>query len=207
MAVINPTKVPPPEIPATVFDLADPKWKGRLALAPTNASFQSFVTAMRLSAGDERTRQWLKAIDANDPKIYEGNALVVRAVNDGEADIGLVNHYYRFELGREIGQDKVVAVNHFFTSEDPGALVNVAGVGILSAAPDREAADRFIDYLLQPLGQQYFAERTFEYPVIAGVNPSAALPPLAEVRGPNIDLSDLADLEATLAMLRETGLL
>ena len=203
----DPRQVPEAEVPNSVFALTDPRWKGRIGFAPTNASFQSFVTAMRVQVGEDRTRQWLSGFKANEPKAYEGNALIVKAVNDGQIGLGLVNHYYLYEVGKEVGQDKLVVRNHFPTGGDPGALVNVAGVGILRSTKASAAAAEFVNYLLGPSAQRYFAEQTFEYPLVAGVAPPAGLPPLSSIRSPDIDLSELATLDQTLALIREVGLL
>lgn len=205
--VYNPTKVPEAEVPTSVFDLTDPKWKGRIAVAPTNASFQSFVTAMRLQAGEDRTREWLRGLKANEPRTFPGNLPVVEAVDKGDVDLGLVNHYYLYERGKAIGQDKVVAKNAFTINGDPGALINVAGVGILKTSKAPGSAATFVKYLLAKDAQTYFAEETYEYPLIAGVPAAVELTPLSEIQSPDIDLSDLDTLEQTLAMIREAGLL
>jgi iron(III) transport system substrate-binding protein len=205
--VYDPRKVPEAQLPASVFQLVDPAWKGRLGIAPTNASFQAFVTAMRLHVGDVRTRDWLRALKANEPKTFEGNALIVRAVNDGQLDLGLVNHYYLFELGAEIGADKLVARNHFTADGDPGTLVNVAGVGILKSSKRQAEAARLVNYLLSPPAQEHFAQKNFEYPLVEGVATAPGLTPLGQIRGPDIELGDLASLEETLNMMREVGLL
>jgi len=207
VVVYDPRRVPEAELPTSVFDLTNPRWKGRVGLAPTNGSFQAFVTAMTLQAGEARTREWLRGMKANEPKIYNDNALIVKAANDGQVDLGLVNHYYLFQLQAELGADKVVARNHFTGDGDPGSLVNVAGVGILKNSDRRDEAARFVDYLLSREAQRHFAERNFEYPLIGGVSPAAGLPPLEQVHGPNVDLSDLGSLEHTLDVLHEVGLL
>lgn len=207
VVVYNPTRVQPAELPASVFNLTDPKWKGRIAIAPTNGSFQSFVTGMSLQVGEARTKEWLQGLKANQPKTFESNDLIVRAVNDGQVDVGLVNHYYLFQLAAEIGQDKLVARNHFTAAGDPGTLVNVAGVGILKSTKAQDDAARFVQYLLSTEAQRHFAERNFEYPLVAGVSPVAGLAPLDQVKGPAIDLSDLGDLRQTLEVLRQVGLL
>lgn len=205
--VYNPGKVPEGEVPKSVFELTDPKWKGRVAIAPTNASFQSFVTAMRIQAGDDRTRDWLRGIKANEPRSFPGNQPVVEAVDKGEVDLGLVNHYYLFERKASIGADKVVAKNAFTVNGDPGALINVAGVGVLKSTKSPANAATFVRYLLDAEAQRYFAEETHEYPLAAGVAAPAEITPLSEIQGPDIDLSDLDTLEQTLTMIRESGLL
>lgn len=203
----DPRKVPQAELPASVFDLTAPKWKGRIGLAPTNGSFQSFVTAMLLTVGEGRTRTWLSGIKANDPKTYASNDLIVRAINEGQVDLGLVNHYYLFQLQSEIGPERTVARNHYTAGTDPGALVNVAGVGILKSSKKQADAARLVEYLLTEPAQRHFARENFEYPMLAGVPTAPGLPPLQPTQGPAINLGDLADLQHTLDLLRQTGLL
>jgi iron(III) transport system substrate-binding protein len=205
--VANSAKVPDAEVPTTVFDVTAPRWKGKVGIAPTNGSFESFVTAMRIQAGEERTRQFLADLKANGVKTYNDNALILKAVNDGEIELGLINHYYWYQLANEIGTDKMVARNHFTTNGDPGALVNVAGVGVLKSSDHKEAAAAFVSYLLGTSAQRFFAEKNFEFPLAGGVKPLPSLPKLAEIQSPDIDLSDLGTLDQTLAMLKETGLL
>ncbi len=204
--VYNTEQLTEADLPASVLDLVDAKWKGKIGWAPTNGSFQSFVTALRVLRGDDAARAWLEGIKANEPVVFEGNAPIVRAVGAGEIAVGLVNHYYLYEIKEEEGED-FPAANHFFAPGDPGNLVNVAGVGILRTAKHAEQALRFADYLLGREGQGYFAERTFEYPLIEGVKPRADLVPLDEIQGPEIDLSDLADLQGTLQLLTEAGVI
>ena len=205
--VYNSAKVPAAELPSTVFALTEPKWRGRVAVAPTNGSFQAFVTAMRIQAGDDRTREWLRGISANDPKIYESNDVIVRAVNDGQVDLGLVNHYYLFQLGAEIGMENLVARNHFTVNGDVGALVNVAGVAILKSSKAQADAGRLVQFLLSPPAQRHFAEQNYEYPLLPGVPALPSLTPLDQIESPDVDLSQLDQLEASLDMLREVGLL
>lgn len=191
-------------LPDSVLDLTDPAWQGRLGWAPTNGSFQAFVTALRLLEGEDGARAWLEGILANAPVTYEGNAAAVEGVASGEVDAALVNHYYALQLAAEHGPGFPVA-NHYFAAGDPGALVNVAGVGQLATAPDPEAASAFVDYLLGPEAQAYFAESTFEYPLIEGVATDPRLPALSTIESPDIDLSQLADLQGTIELLRDVG--
>jgi iron(III) transport system substrate-binding protein len=194
------------EVPDSVFDLTDAKWKGKIGIPPTNASFQAFVTAMRLSAGEERTREWLEGLEANDPRLYERNTPVVEAVAAGEIQLGLVNHYYLY-LVKEEDPDAAVA-NHYTAGDDPGALVSVAGVGILDSTDDEDAAREFVDYLLSEEGQRFYVDEAeeAEYPLIEGVEPKEGLPPLESIQGPDVELSQFgAELERTLELLNEVG--
>jgi iron(III) transport system substrate-binding protein len=195
----------PADLPKSILDFTKPEWKGRIGFPPTNASFQAFVSAMRLELGDERTREFLDALKANEPKTYENNIQTEEAIARGEIDVGFVNHYYAYELRAE--QPDFPVRNHFLRRGDPGSLVNAAGVGVLAQSDARPDAERFVRYLLSRQGQAYVADKLFEYPVAAGVSPPDGLPPLDELQGPSITLEDLGgELRATLQMLDEAGL-
>jgi iron(III) transport system substrate-binding protein len=193
-------------LPASITAVPDPAWKGRLGWAPTNGSFQAFVTAFRVLEGDDAARAWLEGIVANEPKVYEGNNPVVAAIAAGEIEVGFVNHYYALQQAAEAGPAFPVA-NHFFAAGDPGALVNVAGAGVLTTSANPTAALAFLEFLLADETQAYFAGETFEYPLVSGVEIDERLVPLDELEPPDIDLSDLSDLEGTLRLLSEVGIL
>lgn len=196
----------PGELPDSILELADPRWRGRLAWAPANGSFQAWVTALRVSEGEDGARAWLEGVLANDPAEYPNNVSIVAAVGRGEADLGLVNHYYLNRFLAEEGEG-FGARNHYTAPGDIGTLVNVAGAGVLAASDRRDDARRLIRFLLSDESQRFFAETNSEYPLVAGVPANADLPGIAALRPPPIDLSDLADLESTLALLRSTGAL
>jgi iron(III) transport system substrate-binding protein len=205
--VYNTDELEESELPSSVLELTDPRWRGRIGIAPTNASFQAFVSAMVLSLGEERTRGWLTGIKDNDPKLYESNVPVVEAVAAGEIDVGLVNHYYVY-LVKEEQPDAPIA-NHFFPGEDPGALVSVAGAAVIDGADDEDEAQRFVEFLLSDPAQRFYVDEAeeAEYPLAGGIAPKAGLPPLAELQGPQIELDDLGpQLERTLELLNEVGL-
>jgi len=196
------------EVPDSVFDLTDPEWKGRVGIAPTNASFQAFVTAMRFSAGEDATRKWLLDMKANQVREYEKNTPIVEAVASGEIDLGLVNHYYLYLVKEE--QPDASVENHFLEAGDPGALVSVAGAGVLASSDQTEDAERFLAYLLSEEGQRFYVDEAeeAEYPLIDGIEPKEGLPLLSELEGPDVDLTGLgAEHEATIELLRETGYL
>ena len=204
--VYDAEQVPAADVPRSVFDVTEPRWKGQVAIAPTNASFQAFVTAMRIADGDEATRRWLQGLVANDVRKYEKNGLILDAVNSGQVKLGLINHYYWYEKQAEAGERTMRARIAFTEPGDPGSLVNVAGVGIITSASEDPGAARFVEWLLSPETQKWFVANTFEYALLPSVPPAAGLPPLDSLRGPDVAMADLADLPATLAMLEDVGL-
>jgi iron(III) transport system substrate-binding protein len=206
VVVYNTEDVSAAELPGSVFDLTDPTWKGKIGIAPTNASFQAFVSAMILSLGEERTREWLEQLRANDPKLYERNTPIVEAAAAGEIEVGLVNHYYLY-LVKEEQPDAPVA-NHFLSGDDPGALVSVAGAGVVDGSDQEDAARRFVEFLLSDDAQRFYVDEAeeAEYPLVEGIDPKEGLPALDELGGPQLELDDLGpQLEQTLALLNEVG--
>lgn len=186
--------------------ILDPRYKGKIGFAPTNASFHSFVTALRVVKGERGAKEWLTRFKANEPKAYDKNTTVLNAVDKGEVALGLINHYYWYEKVAEVGRDKVTAQIHFLDSDDPGALINVAGVGVIKGTDAKPAAVKAIEYLLSPEGQAYFADETFEYPVVEGVPTKGDLPPVSGLTGSSVDLNRLDSLDQTLTLLGEVGL-
>ncbi|MCX6024544.1 MAG: extracellular solute-binding protein, partial [Chloroflexi bacterium] len=202
--IYNTTLLKPDDIPQTILGFTDPKWQGKLGWSPVNASFQSFVTAMRLTEGQEGAKAWLEGIKKNQTKSYPNNIAIVDAVGKGELVAGFVNHYYLAQFLKEQG-DKFPARNFHLRGGGPGAMINVAGIGVLTTAKHTAEADRFVDFMLGPDAQKYFSEETSEYPLSAGVSPLPHLIPMSQINAPKIDLANLADLEGTLKLLREAG--
>ena len=197
----NPEKVL--ELPSSVLDLAGPDWKGRVGIAPTNSSFQAFVTALRLIEGDDVALAWLEAMKENGV-IYEKNSAILEAVESGQVDAGLINHYYWYARGNEVGFENLNSEIAAFESQDVGNLRNVAGVGILS---EDSRAKAFVQFLLSETAQQYFVTETSEYPLIQGLDPLPGLTPLDQIPAPEFDLNDLEALEETLQLIRAAGLI
>jgi len=197
---------PETDLPASILDFTEPEWRGRVGWAPRNGSFQAFVTALRLTLGEDTAREWLEGIRDNDAVDYPNNTTVVTAAAAGEVDVGFVNHYYLERFLEEHGEG-FGARNHYIGNGDPGALVLVAGVGILDASENKDIAVEFVDFLLGAPAQTYFAQEIKEYPVSAGVEPEGDLPPMESLDPPDVDLGNLSDLEGTLKLLRETDVL
>ena len=202
-----PLRVSREELPQRLEELADPKWKGRVGWAPTNASFQAVVTAMRNSWGEDRTRKWLAAMKINGTRSYAKNTPILKALAAGEIDLGLPNHYYLLRF--KANDDQFPVEQQFFVPGDIGNLVNVAGIGVVKYSSNQELAMEFIRFLLSARAQQYFSKQVFEYPVIDGVESSSQLVSherLLEL-APSVKLDELSDVADTIAMLKEVGLL
>ena len=206
--VYNSSLVAEEDLPASVFDLTDPEWKGKVAIAPTNGSFQAFVTAVRVQHGEEKAKEYFAGLKANDVQIRENNIAIVEDVDAGKVPVGLVNHYYVGEIAKERGTtpDNLAAKLHFFPGGDSGAMVNVSGIGVLNRSATDPDVRTLVDYLLGTEAQTYFAEQTFEYPVVSGVPAPAYVPPLEDLKVPAIDLNNLETLEDSIALIKATGL-
>ena len=194
------------DLPESVLDFTDPEWEGRIGWSPTNASFQAFVTALRATEGEDAAREWLEGIVANDPVTYADNETARDAVAAGEVDVAFINHYYVEQAREEEGEDYPVAA-YFPPGGDVGSLVNVAGVAQLASSDQSREATELVGFLLEPESQEFFTEETKEYPLAGDVEPDPDLVPLSEIEQPDIELTDLDDLQGTLQLLEETGAL
>ncbi|AMW26906.1 iron ABC transporter substrate-binding protein [Arthrospira platensis] len=192
------------QLPNSISELTQPKWRGRVGWAPTNGSFQSFVTAMRLVEGDAKTLEWLQAMRNNGAVVYRNNTAIVEAVGRGEVDMGLTNNYY---LYRFLADDPNFPVAHHYTRGDTGSLINIAGVAILDTARNAQDAQRFIQFLLTNNAQNFFARETKEYPLVEGIPAPERQLSIDQINPPRIDLANLADLQGTLVLLQRAGVL
>ena len=204
--VYNTEELTEADLPTSVLDLTDSQWKGRVGWAPTNGSFQAFVTAMRVNLGEEATSDWLEGMIANEVQIYPKNTPIVEATGTGEISVGIVNHYY---LYRFLAEDPdFTAANFHFPAGDVGSMINIAGACILDSAANGAEAVAFLEYLLSDEAQQYFASETNEYPLTDGeITINEQLQPLSEIDTPDFDLGDLADLAGTVQLLTDVGAL
>jgi iron(III) transport system substrate-binding protein len=195
------------EVPPSVDAFTDPAWAGKFGIAPTNASFQAFVTAYRVLNGEDAADEWVAAVAANSPVIFDNNRAILAAVNDGVIQAGLINHYYWFAQAAETGEANMRAQLSYPEAGDAGSIVNVTGAGLLAGAAQDADALEFIDYLVGAEAQQYFVDETYEYPLLAGVEAPAGLPALESLVNPDLDLADLDTLADTQALLGKHGLI
>src|SRR5690606_33301148 len=201
------TRVSADELPASVIDLTDARYRGRVAWAPTNGSFQSFVTALRTTHGEEVAEAWLRGMMANGAKSYPNNASQLDAIAAGEVDFGLVNNYY---LLRRLAEEPGFPVAQtFFGNGDIGNLANVTGIGVVKTSDAQDQMHQFIGFLVSDEAQSYFTNENHEYPITTTVEPHPSLVSNEEASSaaPDVDLGAIDDLEGTLRLLREVGLL
>jgi iron(III) transport system substrate-binding protein len=192
------------DLPDSVLGFTDKRWKGRIGWAPTNASFQAFVTALRLIEGEDGAKRWLEGIVANEPEAFDDNRAIRDAIASGEIDVGFLNHYYVAQAYAQRGRDYPVGI-YYPPAGDPGSLVNVAGVGVLASSGKHEQALDLVRFLLSAEAQRHFAKVLKEYPIAAGIKADRSLLPLRRIPQPDVDLSRLGDLEHTLELLEQTG--
>lgn len=204
--VYNPNLVDPADLPDTVFDLTDPAYDGRVAVAPANSSFQDFLTAMRFQHGDDVTLAWLEGMAANNSPNYPKNSAIVDAVLRGEVDMGLVNHYY---LLRFLAEDPdAPGINHNFAPDDIGSLLIVTAGAVLETSDQPSASQAFIEFMLSREAQEFYASETREYPLAAGVSPPPEVAPLNVGDGMGtIDFDTLGGgLARTQELIDESGI-
>jgi len=194
------------ELPASILELAEPEWAGRLSFSPTGADFQAIVAAVLELEGEEATRAWLEGIKENGT-VYDGNNVVLESVNSGESEVGIVYHYY-WERDREEGGDvHGDSAQYYFADQDPGAFVSVSGAGILESSDMKDEAEEFMEFLVGEEGQQIIADSyALEYPLNPDITLEQGVKPFSELEPPAVNVSDL-DAEAVVDLMTEVGFL
>lgn len=202
----NPDAIAEDELPASLMDLAEPEWEGRVGIAAGGADFQAIVSAVLATQGADATRDWLTGLERN-AEIYASNTAVMKAVDENEVETGVMYHYYWYRDQAEGGLVGDDARLHYFGDQDPGAFVSVSGAGVLASSDQSEAAQRLVEYLTSRAAQEKLAESdALEYAVGTGVESAPALPPLAELGAPDVDPGDLNAPQVT-ELMQEVGLL
>jgi iron(III) transport system substrate-binding protein len=202
----NSKQLPAARLPASIMDLAAPRWKGKLGIDAGGADFQAIVTAVLSLKGESATTGWLKGLKAN-AKIYEGNSAVMKAANDGQIQAGLIYHYYWYQDRAESGADSRNVELHFFGHKDPGAFVGVSGVGVLKSSKHQAEAQQLVKYLTGQNGQRILAgSSALEYSVSPQVPSNPKLKPLSQLDAPDVDIAGLNGPKV-VALMEQAGLL
>jgi len=204
----NTAKLQASQLPASIFDLAKPEWKGKVGIAPSDADFLPLVSAVIALKGEAQTLQWLKGLKTN-AQIFDDDEGVVAAVNRGGVLTGVINNYYWARLHTELGDKATRSAIYHFSNGDIGGLVNVSGAAIMKNAHNADGAQQFLKYLVSERAQALMANShvSYEYPLHAGVAPDPLLKPFNELQPPTITLEQLGDDSQAGKLLRQAGLL
>jgi iron(III) transport system substrate-binding protein len=204
--VYNTAQLPEAQLPTSIMDLAKPAWKGRISFSPTGADFQAIVSAVLELKGEAATRQWLAGLKRNGT-VYDGNNVVLEAVNSGESEAGVIYHYYWYRDQEESAENSDQSRLYFFGNQDPGAFVSVSGAGVLASSDDKADAQRFVEFLADRDGQQVIAASyALEYPLNPDVPLGRSVKGLNELEPPNVDVSDLNGPKV-VELMQEAGFL
>jgi iron(III) transport system substrate-binding protein len=203
--VYNPSLLPRSELPASVLDLASPRWKGKVAVAPLDSDFPPVVGAVIATHGVDAATAWLAGLKQN-AAVYQTEESVVAAVNSGAVACGIINQYYWYRLRREVGPGGMHASLYYFPDGDPGSVVNVSGAAVLASSHHFGEAERFVAFLVSHAGQRLIAQGDdFEYPVRPGVAPNGQLPALTQIAHTSLSAAALGDDRAAALLVARAG--
>ena len=204
--VYNPADVQRSQLPASLLDLAQPQWKGKVAIAPADSDFPPLVAAVIATHGEAAARAWLAGLKRN-ARIYQDEEAIVAAVNRGDVSAGVINQYYWYRLRLELGQHAMHSALYYFAPGDVGAAVNISGAALLQSSKHPKNAERFIGFLVSKAGQQIIARSDdFEYLARPGIAPNGALPPLARIGHTSLSVASLGNGELAARLIRQSGL-
>src|SRR3954468_17434976 len=202
----NPDLISEADLPASMMDLANPEWRGKVGFPPGGADFQAIVGAVLELRGEKATRTWLQGL-ADGDAVYQGNSAVMQAVNEGKIPVGIIYHYYWYKDQAESGENSDHVKLHLFGHQDPGAFVSVSGAGVLASSKHQDEAQQLVNYLTSADGQRKLAESTaLEYAVADGVASADVLPPLDTIEAPKVDPGALNGPKVT-ELVQDVGLL
>jgi iron(III) transport system substrate-binding protein len=207
--IYNPGQISATQLPTSVTQLADPAYKGKLAVAPSETDLQPVVASVDKAYGDKATVAWLTGISGNaGGRVYPNNETVVNEVNRGTAALGLIDQYYWYRIRDEIGASNMHAKIAFFAPHDPGYVVNISGAGVLTSSGRSANAQRFLAFLVSPEAQKIIAQSaSYEYPLSPGVTARGGQVPLSALQPSPVTIAELGDGQSAVALLRQAGLL
>ena len=208
--IYNPSLIRAGQLPTSVMQLAEPRFKGKLALAAGETDFQPIVTSVLRAHGRAATVRWLQAIKNNAAgHIYPDNETITSQVNRGAAALGIINEYYWYRLRAEIGAASMHSKIAYFAPRDPGYVIDVSGAAVLKSSTHQAAAQRFLAFLVSRQAQEIIGGHSlsYEYPIASGVTTAAPETPFRDLQPNPITIADLGDGAAAIALLRQAGLL
>jgi iron(III) transport system substrate-binding protein len=208
--VYNPNKVSASELPTSVMALSDPRWRGKIEIAPSETDFWPIVSSVARSRGRAAALAWLEGLKANAGANDDvpDNETVTSDVNSGTADLAVINHYYFYRLRAERGKGATTARIAYFAPRDPGYVEDISGMGILKSSPHRRADQRFLAFLTSAAGQRILAKGdSFEYPLHPGVAANPQLTPLDQLSPTSFTPAELGTGLDAKQLLQQVGLL
>ena len=207
--IYNPSLIAESQLPTSILQLADPRYQGDLALAPGETDFQPIVTSVARTYGSAAALTWLEGLKANaGSHIYPDDETIADEVNRGVVAFGVVNQYYWYRMGAELGASNVHSKIAYFAPQDPGYVLDVSGAAVLRSSTHQADAQKFLAFLVSKQGQEITAHSdSFEYPIASGVSTAQPETPLGELQPNSITIPELGDGSAAVSLMQQAGLL
>jgi iron(III) transport system substrate-binding protein len=207
--VYNPSLIAASQLPTSILQLTDPRYKGKLAFAAGETDFQPIVTSIAHAYGRAAALRWLEGLKANaGSRTYPDNETIANEVNRGTVAFGLINQYYWYRLRAELGAGSIHSKIAYFVPHDPGYVIDVSGAAVLKSSKHQDAAQKFLAFLVSRQGQEIIAHSlSFEYPLVSGIETAARETPFGELQPNSITVSQLGDGSTAITLLRDAGLL
>jgi iron(III) transport system substrate-binding protein len=202
----DPAQVSTATLPRSILELAEPAWKGKVAIAPTDSDFPPLVGAVIAAYGSKSAESWLAGLKRN-AQVFQSDEAVVAAVNRGDIATGVINSYYWYRLRLELGTGAMHSSVYYFPGHNVGSVENISGVAVLASSDRRRQANAFVDFLVSAAGQQILARSyDFEYPARPGVAPNPVLPPLSSISPATLGAVALGNDQAAAKLIQQSGL-
>jgi iron(III) transport system substrate-binding protein len=207
--IYNPSLISKSALPTHVTQMANPRYKGKVAIAAGETDFQPILTSYARAYGQAAALKWLDALKGNaGSHIYPDNETIADEVNRGQAAFGIVNQYYWYRMRAELGASSMHSKITYFAPRDPGYVLGISGAAVLKSAPHAKAAQEFLAYLVSKQGQETIAHSiSFEYPIDDGVTTVAPETPFNQLQPNPITVHELGDGSTAISLLRQDGLL
>jgi iron(III) transport system substrate-binding protein len=202
----NPSMIKPAQLPTSILDLAQPQWKGKVAIAPTDSDFVPLVGGVIASYGKQAALNWLRGLKANSATVADDET-VVASVNKGQDAVGIINQYYWYRLRLELGAGNTHSQLYYFPNKNIGGLENISGAAVLASSSHKAAAEKFLSFLVSAQAEKILAAGdTYEYPIRSGIAPNSTLTPLSQVNPAILSVVSLGDDLPAASLLQQAGL-
>jgi iron(III) transport system substrate-binding protein len=202
----DPARLSASQLPTSVLQLAQPQWKGKIAIAPTDSDFPPLVGAIIARYGISAAAHWLAGLKLI-AQTYQDDEGVVAAVNRGDVAAGIINQYYWYRLRLEVGNGAIHSKLYYFPNHDVGSIENISGAAVLSSSHHRQDAEAFARFIVSAAGQRILAgSYDFEYPARPRIAPNRALPPLSSIAPAILSVTALGTDQTAARLVEQAGL-